>query len=484
MPSYYTKSKSNSSVNKVISLNSQVDYLHSQVGAFYGTVRKYAIPDPSFIRDKNKFQILSKIKNFYRVRSINSWIVFYLLVYVVLLIKFISLENMSAGFWFKTYSISISLYILSRFLLSYFYECDHPRYKKDYRPTISFGVPAKNEEWNIKETILRIARSNYPKEKFNIIAVNDGSTDNTLAEMQEAKKVAGRLGIEVSIVDWKVNRGKRDGMAECVLRSDKDIIVFIDSDSFVEKNTALEIVKYFSCDEVGAVAGHAFVANADTNMLTKMQAARYFVSFKAYKSAEALFGSVTCCSGCCSAYRRKYVEEVLEEWRTQTFLGVRCTYGDDRSLTNFLLKKGYETLYNPNAVSYTFVPDSYQQFFKQQLRWKKSWTRECFIASRFMWKKHPIMSLSFYLGVILTLVAPAIVVRAMVWFPYETGDFPYFYLLGLLLMSVIYGIYYSIYIRDNKWIYGIVFTFFYTLILIWQLPYAILTIRDSRWGTR
>lgn len=273
-------------------------------------------------------------------------------------------------------------------------------------------------------------------------------------------------------------------MAECIRQSKNDIIIFIDSDSFVESQTAKQLVKYFSDDRVGAVAGHAFVANADENLLTKMQSVRYFVAFQAYKGTESLFGAVTCCSGCCSAYRRKYLVDLLDEWLAQKFLGVTCTYGDDRSLTNFILRSGYKTLYNPAARSWTFVPNTFRKFMKQQLRWKKSWVRESLIAGKFMWKRHPFMSLSYYLSVILTLLAPVIVARVILWYPQATGEFPYFYIFGLLLMAVLYGIYYKIYMRDNQWIYGVVFALFYTLILIWQLPYAILTIRDSRWGTR
>jgi len=436
----------------------------------------------SFSKKNSSF--LVKIINFYKIRNINSWILFYFIIYLILIIKLITIQDIYTGTWFKLYSVTVSFYILSRFVISYFHDYNHPRFKQPYEPTVSFGVPSKNEEGNIKETILKIAESNYPKNKFDIIAVNDGSSDNTLSEMYEAQRIATTLGVKVKVIDWKINRGKRDGMGECVLQSKNDIIVFIDSDSFVTPNTVRELVKYFSSKKVGAVAGHAFVANTSKNMLTKMQSARYFVAFKAYKGAEAVFGTVTCCSGCCSAYRREYVLEILENWSKQTFLGVRCTYGDDRSLTNFLLRKGYQTLYNPLALSYTIVPDNYKQFFKQQLRWKKSWIRESIIASSFIWKRNPIMSVSYYTGVILTFIAPIIVIRIMLWYPYSTGNFPYFYIFGLLLMATVYGLYYNIYVRDRNWIYGIVFALFYTFVLIWQLPYAILTIRDSRWGTR
>jgi hyaluronan synthase len=428
--------------------------------------------------------IPKKLAGFWKNNNLGIWITFYCLIYMVLVIKLLTIKQIGDNWLFTSYSIAVSVFLLSRFILAYFHSPDEKMFDKNYEPTISFGVPAKNEEGNILETIMKIAQSDYPVSKFDIIAVNDGSTDNTLREMLKAKELAAEKGILVKVVDWEKNRGKRDGMAECVRQSDKDIIIFIDSDSFVQKDTARELVKYFFRREIAAVAGHAFVANENQNILTKMQAVRYFVSFKAFKAAESLYGNVTCCSGCCSAYRRIYVNEVLDEWLNQKFLGSKCTYGDDRSLTNFILKKGYQALFSPTAIAYTVVPSSLRVFMKQQLRWKKSWTRESFNASKFMWKKNPIMSISFYLSFILPLLAPIIVVRALIWYPLTTGNFPYFYVSGLLLISVIYGLYYNIFTKDNKWFYGAVFTIFYTLILIWQLPYAILTIRDSRWGTR
>jgi hyaluronan synthase len=314
--------------------------------------------------------------------------------------------------------------------------------------------------------------------------VNDGSDDNTLAEMHEARRQAAELGVLVTVVDWTDNRGKRDGMVECVERSTNEVVVFIDSDSFIEPDTPRELVKQFVDDDVAAVAGHAYVANANKNIMTKMQAVRYFVAFKAYKASESIFDSVTCCSGCCSAYRREYLTPFMREWLNQTFMGVRCTYGDDRSLTNYLLERGYKARYAEKAISHTFVPDTFQQFLRQQLRWKKSWIRESLKASKFIWRRNPIMSIAFYLGIILPLLSPLIVCRALVWYPISTGTWPWYYLSGLMLMALIYGLYYYIYTNDRKWVYGSVFAVFYTLVLMWQLPYAALSLRNSRWGTR
>ena len=79
---------------------------------------------------------------------------------------------------------------------------------------------------------------------------------------------------------------------------------FIDSDSLIEPHAIRNLVAYFADPAVGAVCGHTDVSNKGTNLLTRMQAMQYYIAFSVYKSAEALFGAVTCCSGCFSGYRR------------------------------------------------------------------------------------------------------------------------------------------------------------------------------------
>lgn len=417
------------------------------------------------------------------LRKFSLWGVFLLLTYIVVLLKFLNIRNQNESIFLTVYSLTVSVYILSRFLISHFYLTD--RLTDDqYQPTISFGVPAKNEEGVIAETILKIAELDYPKEKIEIICVNDGSTDNTLREMRKGQQKAKKLGVKVHVANWRINKGKREGMAYCARLAKNDIVVFIDSDSLVDNQAARELVRFMADPSVAAVTAHTFVANENVNILTKMQAIRYFVAFRAYKGAESIFGTVTCCSGPCSAYRREYLMAVLDQWVNQRFLKTRCTYGDDRSLTNALLEKGYKTIYSPKAKVYTFVPEDFKQYLKQQLRWKKSWTRECLRATKFMWRKNPIMSISFYLGLILPLIAPYIVLRAFVYYPLVNARLPYYYFLGVIIMTLIFGLYYMIYGQDRHWLKASFFSMMFSIVFFWQLPYAILTIRDSSWGTR
>lgn len=415
------------------------------------------------------------------VLDAGPWFLFFLVLYIIVLLKMVTYESIYDHIFFGIYSILITTYILSRFLLAYLHK--PIRIDMCYEPTISFVVPAKNEEDNIAETIRRFAQVDYPKNKIEVIAINDGSTDGTLEQMVAVAREIQPVVTRVEVVDWRENKGKRHGMAEGVLRARHDIVIFIDSDSFVEPSCVRHLVKYFADPDIGAVSGHTDVFNHDTNLLTQMQAIRYYIAFKVYKAAESVFGNVTCCPGCCSAYRRAYLKEFIVDWLNQKFLGETCTFGDDRSLTNYMIRK-YRAVYSPEATAFTVVPDKFGKYMRQQQRWKKSWVRETFIASTFMWKKNPIAAISFYSYVFLAFASPIVFFRAVVWYPAVFHEWPVVYLFGLLLMLFLHGLYYRTQVGPRPWVLAIFNFWFNTVILMWQLPWAVFTIRDSRWGTR
>lgn len=415
----------------------------------------------------------------YALYAIAPWAALLLFVLGTVNVVFLKTNN-ALYFWYNPltniYSILISTYILSRFALSHFYEAPPDR---GYRPSVSVVIACKNEEDSIGRTIDCIFQSDYPREKLEVIAVNDGSTDGTLAEMRRVEKRYQNL----TVIDFGRNLGKRHGMAAGARAAKGEILVYVDSDSFVRPNTIAHLVQDFARPEVGGVCGHAYVSNARRNLLTKMQDVRYYVAFRVVKAAESLFGTVACCSGCLAAYRRQYVMEILEEWLGQRFLGTVATFGDDRSLTNHMLRR-YRVVYNANAVCSTIVPERYRQFFKQQLRWKKSWVRETFIASQFMWRRHPFAAFFFYLGAVFPIISPFVAFNALVVPMVSSGSMSYLYIYGATLMAAMYGLYYLARCRSRIWVYGIAFSFFYMFVLVWQTYYALLTVRRNHWGTR
>lgn len=415
-----------------------------------------------------------------RLEAGTVWFAMAALIVGVCVIKVATLSNdYGVPFW-GVYSVVVTTYIGSRFVLAACYRPSATALNEDELPSVSIVVPAYNEPEGIVDTLLGCLSVDYPKHLLRVVVVDDKSTDTTL----EAIDYLAADHPQLIVAKHETNRGKRQAMATGVqLSGDASLLVFIDSDSLVDADALRKMVRYFRDPAVGAVAGHTDVWNKDTNLLTRMQAVRYYVAFRVYKSAEALFSSVTCCSGCFSGYRRSAVDAVLKPWLAQQFLGQPSTYGDDRSLTNFLLPD-WRVLYAPDATAHTIVPDGMSKFLRQQLRWKKSWIRESLRACRIVWRKNPIFSAGFYLGIALPLLAPQVVLRSFVIQPHFTGGLPFWYIGGVLAMSLLYGLYYRLHRREKLWLHGVLFALFYTAVLVWQFPYAVATLRDSKWGTR
>jgi hyaluronan synthase len=403
------------------------------------------------------------------------------IVAAVIAYKTVFIEMVVSDPYFGVYSVVVCVFILSRFGFSLFYH-PAPDPSVPLEPTIAVVMPAFNEEDAVATSIRSLLAVDYPAQKLEIVVVNDGSTDNT---SEEIRAVAAGNAV-VRVIEFPENRGKRAAMAAGIRATRAAVIAFVDSDSSLEPDALRRIVRGFANPRVGAIAGHAEVQNSRETWITRMQAVRYFVAFRVCKAAESIFGAVTCCSGCFSAYRREAIAPVLERWEGQRFLGRPATYGDDRSLTNFVLRK-WKVNYDETARSVTIVPAHFRLFLRQQLRWKRSWTRESLIVGRFIWRKSPLASLWAYLGIVLPLLAPIVAVRAIVWLPLVGGSgAPFIYLIGIYAMALVYGLYYGLKHGryDTLWVFGVMFVFFYIAFLLWQTYYAILTSRNSSWGTR
>ena len=94
------------------------------------------------------------------------------------------------------------------------------------------------------------------------------------------------------------------------------------------------------------------------------------------------------------------------------------------------------------------------------------------------------MVFSFYAGLIFPLLAPLVVFRALIYMTFIHGHPSLLYLWGVLMMSLLYSAVYLASQRNRLWIYGICMCFLYAFLLNWQLPWAILTSGNNKWGTR
>ncbi|MGA2108855.1 MAG: glycosyltransferase family 2 protein, partial [Syntrophorhabdales bacterium] len=251
-------------------------------------------------------------------------------------------------------------------------------------PFLTVIIPAYNEGAMVRNSIESVATARYPNDRLEVFAVDDGSKDDTWEHIRAA---AERYPDLVNTVRFDKNRGKRAALQAGFRRARGDVVVTIDSDSVIEPGTLLAIAGPFRSEKVGAVAGKVLVYNRNEGFIQRMLHVRFILSFDFLRAVQSTYGTVYCCPGALSAYRTKVVRKVLDAWMHQTFLGQPCTYGEDRSMTNFILSEGYDTVYQGTAVVHTSVPRTYMKLCRMYLRWDRSYIKEEIRFVRIVWKR-------------------------------------------------------------------------------------------------
>lgn len=408
-------------------------------------------------------------------------------IFLIIMMRTESVLYFKFNKWLYLYSIIAAGFLLAKYFFGALYK--PVPIDPSYTPAVTIIIPCFNEQTWIRRTILSCMNQDYPPENIEVIVIDDHSTDNSvqvikdtideLARTESRYKIRERLRYFVQ----PKNAGKRDAMAIGTKMSTHGLLVFVDSDSFLNPFAIYNLVQPFKDSEMGGVCGRTDVANTYTNALTKMQAVRYYISFRIMKAAEGYFDAVTCLSGPLACYRKDLVLKYLDAWMNQKFLGQKATLGDDRSMTNFILKYN-RTCYQDTAICSTIVPNSYDVFMKQQMRWKRSWLRESLRAASFMWKKEPFMCLQFWMGVLVPIVAPVIVLYNLIYVPIVHRVFPYTFILGMVLMSLMMSLSQKVLRPSTTWVYGMWFCLYYEAVLLWQMPIAWFTFWKATWGTR
>lgn len=351
-------------------------------------------------------------------------------------------------------------------------------------PMLTVVIPAYNEGEMVEQTIASVATALYPADRLEIIAVDDGSTDDTWKYLRRA---ARRFPGRVSTVRLEKNCGKRGALAEAFRRARGEVVVTIDSDSVIEPGTLLAIAGPFRDARIGAVAGKVAVHNRRASLIPRMLHVRFVLSFDFLRSAQSIFRTVYCCPGALAAYRFSVVREVLDHWEQQSFLGVRCTYGEDRALTNFILGAGYDSVYQRTAIVHTLVPETYRKLCKMYLRWDRSYIREELRFARIVWRRPPLWrALAIYETTVTNLRFPAayLSIALMIVHAVEDPTAILRMLLAIMIVSTIYVLYYLRSERSWDFVFGILYAYFSFFALTWIFPYAALTVRARGWLTR
>lgn len=351
-------------------------------------------------------------------------------------------------------------------------------------PLMTVVIPAYNEGAMVERSIESVVAARYPERRLQIIVVDDGSTDDTWKYIQ---RTANRHPESVTALKLARNQGKRAALAAGFRAACGSIIVTIDSDSTIEPGALLAMAGPFRDPRVGAVAGKVAAYNRDGSLIARMLHVRYVLSFDLQRSVQSTYRTVYCCPGALAAYRARVIHDVLDRWLAQHFLGVPCTYGEDRALTNAILAQGFDTVYQGSAVVHTLVPTTYSGLCKMYLRWDRSHVREEIRFASVVWKRPPLSraialtdKLVTNLGIPIGWIGMATLVGVAVTNPMILPRA----LLAIGVGATFAMLFYLYTERSSRFVHGILYAYFAFFTLWWIFPYAILTVRSRSWMTR
>lgn len=238
-----------------------------------------------------------------------------------------------------------------------------PRREGVAYPDISVLVACYNEGNNIAETLASFARQDYAGE-VEVVVIDDGSTDDSLAIAQAAARIHTRPGLQIRVLTQPRNGGKSKALNRGLRETARELVITVDGDCCLRADALRKLVGRYLSDPPNtvAVAGAVLVANSRENLLTRAQEWDYFHGIAAVKRVQSMYHGTLVAQGAFSLYTRTALNQA-GGWP-------ECV-GEDIVLSWALLKTGARIGYCEDACLFTKVPPTLRQFSRQRQRWSR-----------------------------------------------------------------------------------------------------------------
>jgi cellulose synthase/poly-beta-1,6-N-acetylglucosamine synthase-like glycosyltransferase len=237
-----------------------------------------------------------------------------------------------------------------------------------FQPTVSILIPACNEEQVIGRLLHRITNFTYPKDKLQVIVINDASSDQTGKIAEDYKNRYSF--IDVLHRDKAIGRtGKASAMNQGFSKSTGEIVLCFDADYYPQKNIVEKLTEAFVDPSVGAVQGRVVVLNEPQNIVTRLVALERIGGYRIDQEARDNLGLITQFGGTVGGFRRSVLES-LQGWDESIL-------AEDTDLTFRLYLSGYKIRYNLEAECYEEAVDNWKAYQRQRYRWAKG-HMQCF----------------------------------------------------------------------------------------------------------
>ncbi|XP_032094550.1 hyaluronan synthase 1-like [Thamnophis elegans] len=424
---------------------------------------------------------------------------------------------------------------------SFFAFLEHKRMRRDslscsYTKSVALTISAYQEDpAYLRECLQSVKATLYPPEKLRIIMVVDGNSNEDRYMMDMFREVFA--GEDMGTFVWENNYhhqsqldmengdggyhtgdepsqyteinmedlrqlvveelirtkrcvcimqkwgGKREVMytAFKALGNSVDYVQVCDSDTKLEPEATVELVKVLESNErYGAVGGDVGILNLSDSYISFMSSLRYWMAFNIERACQSYFNCVSCISGPLGLYRNDLLQQFLESWYNQKFLGTHCTFGDDRHLTNRMLSIGYATKYTARSRCYSETPSSFLRWLAQQTRWTKSYFRE-WLYNALWWHRHHLwMTYELVVSGIFPFFVTATVLRLF----YGGNLWDVLWVLLCVQLVACVKALYACWLRSNPvMLFMSLYAVLYMGGLLPAKYFAILTMNKSSWGT-
>lgn len=222
-------------------------------------------------------------------------------------------------------------------------------------PMVSILVPCHDETANVAETIAAAVGQSYAK--FEVIAINDGSSDTTGVVLDRLARTHPSL----RVVHFAANQGKAMALRMGALVARGEFLLCIDGDALLDENaTAYMVRRFVDTPGVGAVTGNPRIRTRST-LLGKIQVGEFSSIIGLIKRAQRIYGSVFTVSGVIVAFRRSALHE-CGYWSLDMIT-------EDIDISWMLQAENWSIQYEPDALCWILMPETLGGLWKQRLRW-------------------------------------------------------------------------------------------------------------------
>lgn len=230
-------------------------------------------------------------------------------------------------------------------------------------PKVSVLIPAHNEEKVIGNTVDAISRSIYPKEKLEIIVINDSSSDKTGEVLKEKQKIYPNLKV-LEIKPPLGAKGKSNALNQGLKIATGEYIVIYDADNTPERRAILNLVKFIIKDpRLGAVVGKFRTRNKDKSLLTKFINIETLSFQWLVQAARNYFLGLTTIPGTNFIIRKDLLDKI-GGWNIHALT-------EDTELTIRIYQEGFRIIWLPTAITWEQEPEKIKIWIKQRTRWAR-----------------------------------------------------------------------------------------------------------------